>query len=91
MDGGEGVLNAGDREALETWALGPIHGAATPTSGAVNRTVLLQTARGRYVLRGYRHFESYYLDGNDRVRQWIRQGSFIPFWDRWAEVAPALR
>ncbi len=55
MSVGEGVLRAGDREALEAWALGSLHGAATPTTGAVNRTVLIQTARGRYVLRAYRH------------------------------------
>jgi homoserine kinase type II len=35
--------------------VGAIAAAAEPATGTVNRTVLLTTARGRFVLRGYRH------------------------------------
>jgi len=37
------------------WAVGAISAAAEPAAGTVNRTVLLTTARGRFVLRAYRH------------------------------------
>ncbi len=40
---------------LPSWGLGPILSAATPSTGFVNRTLLLRTPDGRYALRAYRH------------------------------------
>lgn len=40
---------------LAHWNLGPLLEARTPASGTVNRTILLDTATGRYALRAYRH------------------------------------
>src|SRR5688572_17141714 len=36
-------------------------------------------------------YEAYYLEGNHRVRQFIRPGSFVPFAEKWDPVASALR
>ena len=44
-------LSAEDRHALALWDLGTVLSAAVPTSGTVNRTVLLQTSAGAFVLR----------------------------------------
>ena len=48
------VFSPEDRAVLAAWHLGPILEAALPTTGTVNRTVLIQTASGAYALRAYR-------------------------------------
>jgi len=40
---------------LPGWVPGPILSAVTPSTGFINRTLLLQTPGGRYALRAYRH------------------------------------
>jgi homoserine kinase type II len=42
---------------LVAWRIGPVLAAATPDSGTINRTLLVETAAGRFVLRAYRHAE----------------------------------
>jgi Ser/Thr protein kinase RdoA (MazF antagonist) len=46
---------AGDLDALEAWAIGPIVAMRTPSAGTINRTLLLDTPGGSYALRAYRH------------------------------------
>ncbi len=40
---------------LPSWGLGPILSSTTPSTGFINRTLLLRTPGGRYALRAYRH------------------------------------
>ncbi len=43
------------KAVLPVWDRGPILSIATPSTGFINRTLLLQTPGGRYALRAYRH------------------------------------
>jgi len=45
------LMSIQDRHALSFWDLGTALSAAVPASGTVNRTVLLQTSAGAFVLR----------------------------------------
>ena len=49
------MLDPVDRDTLTAWELGEIFDARTPTTGAINRTLLIESAVGNYVLRAYRH------------------------------------
>jgi len=43
------------KAVLPAWDPGPILSSTTPSTGFINRTLLLQTPGGRYALRAYRH------------------------------------
>ena len=47
----EASLSVEDRQALASWGLGTVLSATVPATGSVNRTVLLQTSAGAFVLR----------------------------------------
>ena len=47
----DALLSTEDRQALASWSLGTVLSAAIPELGTVNRTVLLQTSVGAFVLR----------------------------------------
>jgi hypothetical protein len=36
-------------------------------------------------------YEAYYLEGNERVGQFIHPGGFVPPTERWAQLRPHLR
>jgi homoserine kinase type II len=56
MIGSQSIQPApGDLELLDAWAIGPVVAARAPDSGTINRTLLVDTARGSYALRAYRH------------------------------------
>lgn len=57
MEAAEQAAEAGEDLAgiVGAWGVGAIEAATEPTTGTVNRTLLLTTDRGRLVLRGYRH------------------------------------
>jgi Ser/Thr protein kinase RdoA (MazF antagonist) len=44
-----------DLELLSAWHIGPVLATATPTYGTINRTLLVDSGSGEYVLRAYRH------------------------------------
>ena len=46
-----------DLEILSAWHIGPVLATATPTHGTINRTLLVNSGSGEYVLRAYRHAE----------------------------------
>jgi Ser/Thr protein kinase RdoA (MazF antagonist) len=46
-----------DLEILSAWHIGPVLATATPTHGTINRTLLVDSGSGDYVLRAYRHAE----------------------------------
>lgn len=46
---------ADERDIVEAWGVGRAIAAATPAAGAINRTLLVTTAAGRWALRAYRH------------------------------------
>jgi len=46
-----------DLELLSAWTIGQVHSIATPETGTINRTLLVEAAGGSYVLRAYRHAE----------------------------------
>ena len=45
------------QELVHEWGVGALLAARLPDRGTINRTVLLTTQQGRFVLRGYRHTE----------------------------------
>src|SRR5919199_6401733 len=49
------ALTPQDRVVLDAWPFGSILSATTPPTGTINRTLLLTTTAGDYVLRAYRH------------------------------------
>jgi homoserine kinase type II len=53
--------------AVGAWAVGAVEAAAEPTTGTVNRTVLLTATRGRFALRGYRHRDRARVDREHAV------------------------
>jgi homoserine kinase type II len=46
---------ADDLDVLGAWAIGPIVASHAPSSGTINRTLLVDTPGGSYALRAYRH------------------------------------
>jgi Ser/Thr protein kinase RdoA (MazF antagonist) len=44
-----------DLGALAAWDVGEVRSVSMPGTGTINRTLLVETASGSYVLRGYRH------------------------------------
>src|SRR5688572_27598370 len=44
-----------DLEVVACWPIGAIISADSPSTGAVNRTLLVRTTAGSYALRAYRH------------------------------------
>ena len=46
-----------DLEILSAWRIGAVHSIRPPATGTINRTLLVDAASGRYVLRAYRHAE----------------------------------
>ncbi|MDP9371979.1 MAG: phosphotransferase [Chloroflexota bacterium] len=47
-------LTSDEREVLDAWGMGAVLSSTTPDSGTLNRTLLLATTTGEYVLWGYR-------------------------------------
>ena len=56
------ALTPQDRVVLNAWPLGSILSATTPPTGTINRTLLLTTTAGDYVLRAYRHAERWRVE-----------------------------
>src|SRR4029450_4931130 len=54
-----------DLAVLEVWHIGPVQASSTPDSGTINRTLLVETAAGRFVLRGYRHADRTLVERED--------------------------
>jgi Ser/Thr protein kinase RdoA (MazF antagonist) len=48
-------LSSDDRDVLDAWHIGAVHVASIPDSGTINRTLMIEAARGSYALREYRH------------------------------------
>jgi Ser/Thr protein kinase RdoA (MazF antagonist) len=42
---------------LSAWHIGPVLATGTPTHGTINRTLLVDSGSGEYMLRAYRHAE----------------------------------
>ncbi|HJZ49424.1 MAG TPA: phosphotransferase [Roseiflexaceae bacterium] len=42
---------------LRAWKIGAVHAISTPDYGTINRTLVVESAAGSYVLRAYRHAE----------------------------------
>ncbi len=49
------MLSNAELTLLDAWAIGPVISAWAPGAGTINRTVLIDSASGRWVLRAYRH------------------------------------
>jgi Ser/Thr protein kinase RdoA (MazF antagonist) len=68
-----GAQRAGDDAAVAAaWGVGPVRSAVQPETGTVNRTILLTTDCGRFVLRGYRHRERRPVDREHAVIAYVR-------------------
>jgi homoserine kinase type II len=66
---------AEDLDLLNAWAIGPILAACTPSSGTINRTLLVDTSGGSYALRAYRHRERAPVEREHEVILYARSQS----------------
>jgi homoserine kinase type II len=51
------AMAAEELELLNAWRIGQVYSIETPETGTINRTLLVESAGGSYVLRAYRHAE----------------------------------
>jgi len=70
---GSGLVSNEQHAAVTAWGVGTILAGDQPYYGAIHETVLLQTDRGRYVLRGYRHRDRAPVEREHAVIAHVRQ------------------
>jgi homoserine kinase type II len=63
---------ADDLDVLDAWAIGPIVASHAPSSGTINRTLLVDTPGGSYALRTYRHRDRAPVDREHEVIAYAR-------------------